>query len=128
MAGSKAMRRANLSGIKIILLKQVLLTIRTVTRLLSHSGNYFEYPDNHIKINHKVVKTPSEKNDMQLYLRELFYRNVNMSIIGDWNDTERMQKNFGDHLIRERLGELIDAAERRDRQAYEKMNLLYNRM
>lgn len=65
---------------------------------------------------------------MQLYLRELFYRNVNMSIIGDWNDTERMQKNFGDHLIRERLGELIDAAERRDRQAYEKMNLLYNRM
>lgn len=49
-----------------------------------------------------------------------------MSIIGDWNDTERMQKNFGDHLIRERLGELIDAAERRDRQAYEKMNLLYN--
>lgn len=50
------------------------------------------------------------------------------SLIGDWNDTERMQKNFGDRLIRERLGELIDAAERRDRQAYEKMNLLYNRM
>lgn len=50
------------------------------------------------------------------------------SLIGDWNDTERMQKNFGDRLIREKLGELIDAAEKEDRQAYEKMNLFYNRM
>lgn len=50
------------------------------------------------------------------------------SLIGDWDDIEGMQKNFGDRMIREKLGELIDTAERGDRQAYEKMNLLYNRM
>lgn len=50
------------------------------------------------------------------------------SLLGDWNDTERMQKNFGARLIREKLGELIDAAGREDRQAYEKMNQFYNRI
>lgn len=50
------------------------------------------------------------------------------SLIGDWNDAERMQKNFGDRLIREKLGELIDAAEKEDTLAYEKMKLFYNRI
>lgn len=50
------------------------------------------------------------------------------SLVGDWNDTGRMQKNFGDRLIRKKLGELIDAAEKEDRQAYEKMKLFYNRI
>lgn len=27
------------------------------------------------------------------------------SLVGDWNDTRRMQKNFGDRLIRKKLGE-----------------------
>lgn len=50
------------------------------------------------------------------------------SLIGDWNDAERMQKNFGDRLVREKLGELIDAAGKEDGSAYEKMKLLYNKM
>ena len=50
------------------------------------------------------------------------------SLIGDWNDAERMQKNFGDRMIREKLGELIDAAGKEDRSAYEKMKLFYNKM
>ena len=50
------------------------------------------------------------------------------SLIGDWNDAERMQKNFGDRLLREKLGELIDAAGKEDGSAYEKMKLLYNKM
>lgn len=50
------------------------------------------------------------------------------SLIGNWNNAERMQKNFGNRMIREKLGELIDAAENEDRQAYEKMKLFYNRM
>ena len=50
------------------------------------------------------------------------------SLIGEWNDTEKILKNFGDRLIREKLGKLIDFAEREDRQAYEKMNLFYKRM
>lgn len=50
------------------------------------------------------------------------------SLIGDWNDAEKMQKNFADHSIREKLGELIDAAEKEDRLAYEKMKLFYNSM
>lgn len=50
------------------------------------------------------------------------------SLLGGWNDTERMQKNFGDRLIREKLGKLIDDAERKDSQAYEKIKLFYNRI
>jgi len=50
------------------------------------------------------------------------------SLIGDWNDAEKMQKNFADRSIREKLGELIDAAEKEDRLAYEKMKLFYNSM
>lgn len=50
------------------------------------------------------------------------------SLLGGWDDTEKMQKNFSDRLIRKKLGKLIDDAERKDSQAYEKMNLFYNRM
>ena len=50
------------------------------------------------------------------------------SLIGEWNDTEKILKNFGDRLIREKLGKLIDFAEREDRQAYEKMKLFCDRM
>lgn len=50
------------------------------------------------------------------------------SLIGDWGDAKRMQKNFCDRLIREKLGVLIDAASKEDRQAYEKMKLFCERM
>lgn len=50
------------------------------------------------------------------------------SLIGSWDDTEGMQKNFCDQLTREKLGVLIDAAEKEDRQAYEKMKQFYDRM
>lgn len=46
------------------------------------------------------------------------------SLIGDWSDTEKMQKNFGDKLIRKKLGDLIDEAGKEDSQAYEQMKLL----
>lgn len=51
-----------------------------------------------------------------------------MSLIGDWNDAEGMQENFGRRLIREKLGRLIDALEKEDTQAYEKMKLFYSGM
>lgn len=50
------------------------------------------------------------------------------SQIGDWNDIEKMQKNFGDQLIRKKLGELIDEAGKEDSRGYEQIKLLYNRM
>lgn len=50
------------------------------------------------------------------------------SLIGDWNDIEKMQKNFGDQLIRKKLGELIDKAGKEDSRGYEQIKLLYNRM
>lgn len=50
------------------------------------------------------------------------------SLIGDWNDIEKMQKNFGDQLIRKKLGELIDEAGKEDSRGYEQIKLLYNRM
>lgn len=50
------------------------------------------------------------------------------SLIGVWNDAERMQKNFANRSIREKLGELIDSAEKEDRLAYEKMKLFYHKM
>jgi len=50
------------------------------------------------------------------------------SLIGDWNDTEKMLENFRNRLIRKRLGELIVEAGREDRQAYEQIKLLYSRM
>lgn len=46
------------------------------------------------------------------------------SLIGNWDDTEKMQKNFGDRLIRKKLGELIDHAEKEDQRAYEQMKRL----
>ncbi len=48
-------------------------------------------------------------------------------LIGDWNDTETMLKNFGSRSIREKIGQLIDACQREDRRAYEQLNLLYQR-
>lgn len=50
------------------------------------------------------------------------------SLIGDWDDTEKMQKNFGSRLIRQKLGELIDVAGKEDRQAYEKMKRFNHKM
>jgi len=50
------------------------------------------------------------------------------SLIGYWDDIEKMQRNFSDRLIREKLGELIETAEKEDIQAYEQMKLLYRRM
>lgn len=49
-----------------------------------------------------------------------------MSLIGDWNDIENMEKNFADRLIREKLGELIDAAKLEDSKAYEQIKLFYS--
>ncbi len=50
------------------------------------------------------------------------------ALIGDWSDTEKMLKNFGNRLIRKKLGNFIDAAEREDNRAYEQIKLLYNIM
>ena len=44
------------------------------------------------------------------------------------NQYENSEKNFGNRLIREKLGKFIDAAGKEDTQAYEKMKLFYNRM
>lgn len=48
-------------------------------------------------------------------------------LIGDWNDTETMLRNFNSRPIREKLGQLIDACQREDCRAYEQLNLLYQR-
>lgn len=50
------------------------------------------------------------------------------AFMGDWKDTEKIQKNFCNQLVREKLGEWIDAAEKEDRRAYEKIQLFYNKM
>ncbi len=47
-------------------------------------------------------------------------------LIGDWNDTEKMLRNFGDRSIREKLGKLIDSAKLEDTKAYEQIKLLLN--
>ncbi len=49
-----------------------------------------------------------------------------MTLIGDWNDMEKMLRNFGDRSIREKLGKLIDSAELEDTKAYEQIKLLLN--
>ena len=49
-----------------------------------------------------------------------------MTLIGDWNDMEKMLRNFGDRSIREKLGKLIDSAESEDTKAYEQIKLLLN--
>jgi len=47
-----------------------------------------------------------------------------MSLIGDWDDTEKMLEHFGNHSVRERIGTLIDTAKSEDTMAYEQINLL----
>lgn len=47
-----------------------------------------------------------------------------MSLIGDWNDTEKMIRNLRNRSIREKLGILIDSARAEDKSAYEQINLL----
>lgn len=49
-----------------------------------------------------------------------------MLLIGDWSDMEKMLDNFGNHSVRRKLGELIDAAKSEDTMAYEQIKLLLN--
>jgi len=46
------------------------------------------------------------------------------SLIGDWNDTEKMVQNFANRLNREKLGKMIDSAKLEDKMAFELMKKL----
>ena len=49
-----------------------------------------------------------------------------MSLIGDWSDMENMLNNLGNRSVREKTGQLIDAAKAEDTFAYEQIKLLLN--
>lgn len=51
-----------------------------------------------------------------------------MALIGDWDDTENMLKNFADRSVREELGRLTDSAEQEDERAFEEIKALYKRI
>ena len=49
-----------------------------------------------------------------------------MSLIGNWNNTEKMLQNFASRSVREQLSKLIDSAKLEDTKAYEQIKQLYN--
>lgn len=45
-------------------------------------------------------------------------------LVGDWSDTEKMLGNFGSRAVREKLGNLIDAAKSEDILALKQIKVL----
>lgn len=63
-----------------------------------------------------------------IQIRELSILLLSMDIliilVGDWSDTEKMLGNFGSRAVREKLGNLIDAAKSEDILALKQIKVL----
>lgn len=80
-----------------------------------------------------AIKYQSSEKALSLDISKHFTKVSNiaeemMSLIGNWNDVEKMQENFKNRSIREKLSICIDNAESEDSKAYEKIKLLYNQI